>query len=528
MKILLTVSHQKNKPGKLLLFLIALFLQLSLFAQHTTSLPRSNPEAEGVSSKEIIQFLDAISESNHEFHSFMILRHGKVVAEGWWKPYEANLKHTMYSVSKSFTATAVGFAVAEKRISVNDKVISFFPADLPDTVSTYLSELRIKDLLSMSVGQTPDPTGDIGGKNDNWIKAFFNTPILYQPGSKFLYNSAATYMLSAIVQKVTGERILNYLQPRLFDPLGITGIDWEVSPQKINSGGWGLRLKTEDMAKFGQLFLQKGNWKGKQVLPRSWVEEASTMKIEQDPTATQARKDSSDWLQGYCYQMWRSRNNAYRADGAFGQFIIVLPEKDAVVVITSETTNMQGEFNLVWKYLLPAFKPGKIAADPTALSQLKKKTSSLTLPMVVSTASPTETKISGKPLKIVENENHSDNISFQFQNGVCKLTVNNDSAQYSLSFGSGKWVMGETRKLGPSLTARLRGNRSEISTYKIAGSYHWKTENTLELTLRYIESPHTETIRCVFDGSNVHVEFINSFNKAVSTTFKAALPVNIP
>src|SRR6185436_19312744 len=208
-------------------------------------------EAEGVSSDSILHFLDAIGNTNNEFHSFMMLRHGKVVAEGWWDPYKPTLKHMMYSVSKSFTATAVGFAVTEKRISVNDKVVSFFPADLPDTVSSYLSSLTIKDLLTMSVGQDPDPTGPIGSNNDNWVAGFFRTPILYQPGSRFLYNSAATYMLSAIVQKVTGQRVLDYLQPRLFSPLGISGIDWEVSPQKVNAGGWGLRLKTEDMAKFG-------------------------------------------------------------------------------------------------------------------------------------------------------------------------------------------------------------------------------------------------------------------------------------
>src|SRR4051812_30813751 len=308
--------HVKFRLLALLLF--GLTLQLQTNGQKSTSLPRSKPEAEGVSSRGIIQFIDAISKSNHEFHSFMVLRHGKVIAEGWWNPYQGNLKHTMYSVSKSFTATAIGFAVSEKRISVDDRVISFFPADVPDTAGAFLSQLRIKDLLSMSVGQQPDPTGDIGSKNDNWVNAFFRTPILYAPGSKFLYNSAATYVLSAIVQKVTGQRVLDYLQPRLFAPLGISGIDWEVSPQKINSGGWGLRLKTEDMAKFGQLFLQKGIWNGKQILPQAWVEQASTMKIEQDPSASQARKDSSDWLQGYCYQMWRSRNNAYRADGAFG------------------------------------------------------------------------------------------------------------------------------------------------------------------------------------------------------------------
>src|SRR5436305_1392324 len=199
-----------------------------------------------------------------------------------------------------------------------------------------LQQLTIKDLLTMSVGQDPDPTGFVV-PDTNWIRRFLALPIKNEPGTTFLYNSMATYMLSAIVQKVTGQRIFDYLQPRLFQPLGITGIDWETDPKGINTGGWGLRLKTEDIAKFGQLFLQKGKWNGKQLLPVGWVEEASTVKIIQHPSYSQAKRDSSDWEQGYCYQMWCCRNNAYRGDGAFGQYAIVMPDKDAVIAITSET-----------------------------------------------------------------------------------------------------------------------------------------------------------------------------------------------
>src|SRR6478609_4466769 len=262
--------------------LLLLLLTVQLFAQQV-SLPRSTPEAEGVSSEGIIQFLDAAAKSKHEFHSIMIIRHGKVITEGWWNPYRPDLKHTMYSVSKSFTATAVGFAVTEKKLSLEDKVISFFPEETPTQLSPYLAALKVKHLLTMTAGQAPDPTGPVA-VSQNWVKTFLNTPILDEPGSKFLYNSVATYMLSAIVQKVTGQKVIDYLQPRLFQPLGITGIDWETDPKGNNTGGWGLRLKTEDMAKFGQLFLQKGMWNGKQILPASWVEQASTKKIDQDPT----------------------------------------------------------------------------------------------------------------------------------------------------------------------------------------------------------------------------------------------------
>ena len=254
--------------NSLLNILLFLFVSFQVISQ---PLPRSTPEAEGVSSKGIIDFLDAIDNSKHEMHSIMILRHGVVIAEGWWSPYRPELKHTLYSLSKSFTSTAIGFAVAEKKITVNDKVISFFPDKLPQTVSENLAQLTIKDLLSMSAGQAPDPSFAIA-PSDDWIKTFFSIPIQNKPGSVFLYNSMATYMLSAIVQKVTGQKIIDYLKPRLFAPLGIEGPDWENDPTGINVGGWGLRVRTEDIAKFAQLYLQKGKWNGKQIIPAAWVE----------------------------------------------------------------------------------------------------------------------------------------------------------------------------------------------------------------------------------------------------------------
>src|SRR5690606_20224063 len=194
-------------------------------------------------------------------------------------------------------------------------------------------------LLTMTVGQQPDPTVPVVSSGDDWVKTFLATPIVNEPGSTFLYNSAATYVLSAIVTRVTGETMIDYLRPRLFEPLGISGIDWETDPKGNNTGGWGLRLHTEDMAKFGQLFLQDGMWNGRRLLPAGWVADASTAHIQQEPQRPAEQRAVSDWHQGYCYQMWRCRHNAYRGDGAFGQYIVVMPDQDAVLAITSQTDN---------------------------------------------------------------------------------------------------------------------------------------------------------------------------------------------
>ena len=501
--------------------LLILLLHLCATAQTTNALPRSVPELEGVSSEGIAQFLEAAGKSKHEFHSIMMLRHGKVIAEGWWDPYRDDLRHTMYSCSKSFTATAIGFAVSEKRLSVQDKVISFFPDDLPATVSPFLAEMSVKDLLSMSAGQEPDPTGMVVSKDSNWVKSFLALPIAHKPGTVFLYNSLCTYVLSAIVQKVTGEKVVDYLTPRLFKPLGIEGMDWETDPRGINVGGWGLRIKTEDMARFGQLFLQKGNWQGRQILPAAWVEEASTLKIVQHPDLPQAKKDSSDWEQGYCYQMWRSRNNAYRGDGAFGQFIIVLPDQDAVIVITSETSDMQDEFNLVWKYLFPAIQKDKLPANKTAAEALKQKLSSLALPQNAKTGiSPVAKDISGKTYAMSPNEKYIRQVAFQFREDICFLQMKVDTNTFNLTFAAGKWAYGETGRLGPSLVGRAKAHFAGLPPSEVAGSYRWKDEKTLELTLRYIESPHTEIFTCKFDQDNLSIDYQYSFNKSSVQTLK--------
>lgn len=352
-----------RKTGLLFLLFGSLFFSASIvaFGQSQKALPRSTTEAEQVSSKAITGYLEAVKSSGQNLHSLMIVRHGKVVAEHWLGNQSADMPHVLNSVSKTFTATAIGFAVTEKRLKVTDKVISFFPDLLPDTVSPYLQELEIRHLLTMSVGQDAKQVEKISRtQNTDWVKSILAVPFTSKPGTVYDYNSLATYMLSAILTKVTGEKMIDYLTPRLFEPLGITGARWEESPQGINLGGWGLFVKTEDMAKLGLFILQKGVWEGKQLVAKSWIKEATSYQMASLPSGMKKenltmKPEDSDWLQGYGYQMWMCRHQAVRADGAGGQFIILLPEKDAVIVATAQLQDMQAELNLIWTHLLPAF-----------------------------------------------------------------------------------------------------------------------------------------------------------------------------
>jgi predicted glycoside hydrolase/deacetylase ChbG (UPF0249 family) len=245
------------------------------------------------------------------------------------------------------------------------------------------------------------------------------------------------------------------------------------------------------------------------------------MKIMQDPDAPQAKKDSSDWLQGYAYQMWRSRNNSYRGDGAFGQYMLVLPEHDAVIAITSETSNMQTQMNLVWKYLLPAFADEKLPSKTKVNKQLKARLAALALPLSANKNNISlENKITKKTFAIVTSDRRLRSFSLDFKPGVCHLKLNTDSAVHEFDFGAGRWMKGETVKFGPYLVSGARANRTGLAPFKTEASYSWTDDKTIELTLRYIESPHTETIRCSFDDVYATLDFENSFNQG-HKVFKA-------
>jgi CubicO group peptidase (beta-lactamase class C family) len=470
-------------------------------------LPRSLPEAQGVSSSGLLDFVNAIESAKLNVHSMMVVRHGQVVAEGWWAPYAPDLKHTLYSLSKSFTSSAVGLAVAEKRFTIEDKIVSFFPAEVPATVSANLAAMRVKDLLMMATGHDKDSTGALRADPDkNWVKAFLAQPVEHEPGTFFVYNSGATYMLSAIVQKVTGQTVLDYLKPRLFDPLGIEGADWETDPKGIDTGGWGLRVRTEDIAKFGQLYLQKGMWNGKRILPEAWIAEATKFEIQSKGGSRP--KEENDWLQGYGYQFWRCRNGAFRGDGAYGQYCIVMPNEDAVIAITSETSDMQGILDQVWKHILPGIQKEGVAAKSTV--PLKQKLASLALPLPAGqAASPMIAKVTGKSYQIADNALNIKRVSLAFQSGACVCTLHDDQGEHRVVCGLGNWKEGESDLSTVPLKLVPTSVPKETKT-KVAGSGAWSDENTFTMTWRFIETAHYENVTCRFDGDNLQVEFRKS------------------
>ncbi|HEY6243097.1 MAG TPA: serine hydrolase [Pyrinomonadaceae bacterium] len=463
------------------------------------SLPRSSPEQQGIASADILAFLDAADKEIDQMNSLMVVRHGHVVAEGWWAPYDRDTPHILFSLSKSFTSTAVGLAIAEGKLTLDDQVLKFFPDEAPAEPSPNLRAMRVRDLLRMNTGnqiEAPIRADDPTKQKDTWTRTFLTHPVPFKPGTHFLYNSPATYMLSAIVQKVTGMTVLDYLRPRLFEPLGFKDPTWISSPQGISAGAYGLAIRTEEIARFGQLYLQKGIWNGKQLLPSSWVEQATSIQTSNGSAPT------SDWDQGYGYQFWRSRHNSFRGDGAFGQYCMVIPESDAVVAITSGVRDMQKVMNLVWDKLLPAMKPARLPENTAARRQLQTRLDGLRVNLPGGSHTSTITgRVSGKWFEVSANDRDVRALSFDFNSPTPNVAIRTGAGETRLPFGIDSWV-----KSRGTFTNGLDRFLSVPANPMIAATGTWSAENTFTLKIVLYETPFYSTVNFKFDGDNLVID----------------------
>jgi CubicO group peptidase (beta-lactamase class C family) len=478
---------------------LCLLVSIASYAQQSASLPRSSPEQQGIASADLLAFVEAADKEIDAMNSFMLVRHGHVVAEGWWAPYERDTPHMLYSLSKSFTSTAVGLAVAEGKLNLDDPVLKFFPDEAPADPSTNLRAMRVRDLLRMNTGnqsEAPIRVNATESQTEPWVKTFLAHAVPFKPGTHFLYNSPATYMLSAIVQKVTGMTVLEYLRPRLFEPLGFKNPVWVSSPQGITAGAYGLSVRTEEIVRFGELYLRGGRWNGKQLIPASWVQQATAMQ-----TST-GSAPASDWDQGYGYQFWRSRHNSFRGDGAFGQYCMVIPELDAVVVITSGVRNMQQVMNLVWDKLLPAMKPRRLPENPAARRQLEARLAALKVKFPTGSASsPLSSSVSGKWFEFSENDRGIKAVSFDFNSTSPALIVRTAAGETRLTIAGDTWSRG--RGL---FTNGLERILSVPANPLAATSGAWTSPDTFTVKIVLYETPFYSTLNFRFDGDRLLID----------------------
>ncbi|GAB3174952.1 hypothetical protein GCM10027059_47920 [Myceligenerans halotolerans] len=471
----------------------------------TRDLPRSSPEAEDLDPEAVLQLVQNL-DGLDAVHSFMLLRHGNVIAEGCWAPYDPATPQLMFSVSKSFTSLAVGLAISDGLFALDDNVLDHFEAEAPESPSDNLRAMTIRHLLTMSTGhdvstmEAIEPT-NLGLRDADWVRQILAMPVPYRPGSRFVYNTGATYLAGVLVQRRTGRRLIEYLGDRVLGPLGFQGASWEQDPDGLDVGGYGMRVRTEDLAKLGQLCLRRGTWEGEQLVPAEWIDAATSHQID----STHA--DWPEWRQGYGFQFWRSRFGAYRADGAFGQYAIVWPEHDVVLAITSGLQNLQSVQDAVWDALLPALDPAAardagvsaagdagLPGDPRPSSDIVAPDDGVTwdlrLPLPAGERSGPGTPVTGHTYRMSPNVGGLEALELTWDDaGRMALREETRGQERTLSLGHGEWV-------------RQRVDLAN-GPEELACAAAWTETNVLLVRMISVGSPFAWTLTLRFDDDGV-------------------------
>lgn len=326
---------------------------------------RATPESQGISSDlftALLRELDASKDT--EMHHFMALRHGKVICECNFAPYPKGMWHITHSMCKSITGMAIGMLIEEEKLKLDENIYDIFPDHITAFSKIFRPVITVENLLTMTSGITFNESGIVSG--NDWLGSFLNASVNGKPGTEFQYNSLNTYVLSAIVTKRTGETLTEYLTPRLFGPLGITKYYWETCPKGITKGGWGLFLCAEDMAKLGQLYLQRGKWNGQQLVSEYWIEISTARHL----------KTQNDTY-GYGYQLWmEQRPGSFEYNGMLGQNVIIYPDMDMVLVTNAGNKEMFQDcimLNIIRKYFPVNYHPADVLPEnPLSYSLLKR------------------------------------------------------------------------------------------------------------------------------------------------------------
>lgn len=449
-------------------------------------LPRSTPADQHVDPAAVLAFVDAIdADPAIELHSLMVLRHGHVVAEGWWAPHTPERTRLLYSLSKSFTSTALAFALEEGLFDLDDTVVSHFPEFAGDISDPRSQSVTLRHLASMASGHNRDMIEEAVTRDPQEpVRGFLLVPPDEEPGTIFAYSQPCTYTLASVIQQAAGMRLTEYLRPRLFDRLGIGEVGWRTWPPGREQGFSGLFARTEDVAKLGQLYLHRGRWGDTQLIPESYVERATSRQIDT------SNQDNVDWRQGYGFQFWISRHG-YRGDGAFGQFCVVLPEQEAVVATTGGTEAMQTVLDGLWEHLLPGFVTTK--PDDGVQRDLDKRLRGLRLPPCVARPSPPHwPDWTNGPFPVADGAEGlpvAPLTSVELRRGDQGLVVTIAEPANALTFpvGATDWLVSAPRD--------MPGDPVPVAT-----SGGWLDEDTLRVEVIFLETPHRLDIGCSLSG----------------------------
>jgi hypothetical protein len=381
----------------------------------------------------------------------------------------------MYSCSKTFVGIAVGLAIEDNRLRLDDRVAAFFPELLPDSVSKDLADMTVRHLLTMASGVKPD--WNMRSRGKEWIRTFLSKPV-EAPGTKYAYDSMVSYMLAAVVQKVTGKKLTEYLQERVFTPMNVTEWAWEESPEGVNTGGWGVHIQPESLAKFGQLILNEGSWEGKQLVPDEWIREM-------------CKKHRETGREVYGYHIWHcgGHDGAVRADGALGQYVISVLDKDMVVVMTEATLgNGRDQRRLIWDVLLPHIQDEPLPANKKDYQKLLKKQEGYKLAEVKGKASSAfASNWENKTIELGKNTFGWKSLKLNFGKKEVTMTVTETNGKsYELPFGYQQWITTTFDSYPPYSITPIDRFKGLEGPYYASGSYAWISKEELQLKAHYV------------------------------------------
>ncbi|WP_395242872.1 serine hydrolase domain-containing protein [Agromyces sp. MMS24-K17] len=491
------------------------------------TLPRSTPAGTGLDPAAIDRLLAGLDRLQ-EPHAVMVVHRGQVVAEAAWHPYRLADPQLLFSVSKTFTSVAVGLAVDEGLLSIDDRVIDLLPDDAPAEPSANLAATRVRHLLTMTSGHASESMEAIGRTGGTWAQDLLAAPVEHVPGTRFVYDTGSSYLLSAILHRLTGGRVLDFLRPRVLEPLGVVDAHWELDPQGIDVGGYGLSIPIEGMAALGELFRLGGRLGDRQLVPAAWIEAASAAQVPNGPNV------SPDWAAGYGYQVWRCRNGAYRADGAFGQFIVVWPERELVVAIFAGIQDMQEELSAVWEAFgdgsaadgTPGGDAGTVAdgaapaslALPTVVGAAADDVEALVLGRTFAFAAPDEPAEPAAPADAVDaaDADASSNLDDEAlrlasvrvdrdERGRIVLGITRADGGTEVVAGHGEWVVGDAGLDAPV------GARA-------AASAAWTGPRTLVVRVLSLSTPFAWTWTATFAPDGTAVDLVVDQNVAFGPT----------
>lgn len=450
-------------------------------------LPCSYPEKEGVDSRAILNFLNAAEQSGAEIHGIQVLVHGKVIFEGYYAPYSREIPHIMHSFTKCLTNTAVGLAYSEGLLKLDDPIVKYLP-EYADPENPYLSKATVRNLITMRSGQQRS----IGGNEwrplkTSWLDAYFRVQFDKEPGSAYMYSSGNSYVLSAIVQRLTGKTARDYVWEKVACKIGTTHFDWQLSPEGICSGGNGASLTVDDMARIGLLYLNKGNWQGQQLLSEAWVELALGL------------KDLIAPVDGIQYNFhWEHTGDVWAAKGMFGQTCALVPSLDMVVAFTAADEKYVLN-KLLQTVLVDGVKAG--TPDEAGRQALRAKAEQLSLlEPLKSVARHVAPRERTYRFRLDGSIDHVTAVGLTFDEDSVTYTMTDDRGTHSVRAGLDRWISGET-----SMTGAYLHHQYEMDRAKISACAYWSDEKTLTMAWRYPEMAFFDHLSITWEETGLRI-----------------------